>query len=136
MFPAESYAEKEGTVTHPDGRLQRLRPAIGHPGEVQAEWQVLADIAGRLGLDVRRSVTAGAVLDQLAEEVPMYAGITLDEIGGRGVRWQERPDGANAARAAFGDLALRPGRASRPLRSPPATARCGSRRGPGCGRRG
>ena len=39
VFPAESYAEKEGTVTHPDGRLQRLRPAVGHPGGVRAEWQ-------------------------------------------------------------------------------------------------
>jgi len=108
VFPAESYAEKEGTVTHPDGRLQRLRPAIGHPGEVQAEWAVLAEIAGRLGLDVRRSVTAGAVLEQLAEEVPMYAGVTLDEIGGRGVRWQERAHGANAARVAFGELGFGP----------------------------
>jgi NADH-quinone oxidoreductase subunit G len=108
VFPAESYAEKEGTVTHPDGRLQRLRPAIGHPGEVRAEWSVLADVAQRLGLDVRRSVTAGAVLTQLAEEVHMYAGITLDEIGGRGVRWQERPHGANAARVAFGELGFGP----------------------------
>jgi NADH-quinone oxidoreductase subunit G len=48
------------------------------------------------------------VLTQLAEEVPMYAGITLDEIGGRGVRWQERPHGANAARVAFGDLSFGP----------------------------
>ena len=31
VFPAEAYAEKEGTVTHPDGRVQRLRPAIGRP---------------------------------------------------------------------------------------------------------
>jgi len=108
VFPAESYAEKEGTVTHPDGRLQRLRPAIGHPGEVRAEWSVLAEIAHRLGLDVRRSVTAGAVLEQLAEEAPMYAGITLDEIGGRGVRWQERPAGAAAARSAFGELGFGP----------------------------
>jgi NADH-quinone oxidoreductase subunit G len=108
VFPAESYAEKEGTVTHPDGRLQRLRPAIGHPGEIQPGWAVLAEIAGRLGLDVRRSVTAGAVLEQLAEEVPMYAGVTLDEIGGRGVRWQERPHGANAARVAFGELGFGP----------------------------
>ena len=37
VFPAESYAEKEGTLTHPDGRVQRLRPAIGHPGETRAE---------------------------------------------------------------------------------------------------
>jgi NADH-quinone oxidoreductase subunit G len=108
VFPAESYAEKEGTVTHPDGRLQRQRPTIGHPGEVRAEWRVLADLAERLGLDVRRSVTAGAVLEQLAEEVPMYAGVTLDEIGGRGVRWQERPHGANAARIACGELGFGP----------------------------
>ena len=40
VFPAESGAEKEGTVTHPDGRVQRLRPAIAHPGDVRAEWQV------------------------------------------------------------------------------------------------
>ena len=31
VFPAEAYAEKEGTLTHPDGRLQRLRTAIGRP---------------------------------------------------------------------------------------------------------
>ena len=36
VFPAESYAEKEGTVTHPDGRVERLRPAIGRPGRVRA----------------------------------------------------------------------------------------------------
>ena len=33
VFPAETHAEKEGTVTHPDGRLQRLRPDVPHPGE-------------------------------------------------------------------------------------------------------
>ena len=31
VFPAEVYAEKEGTLVHPDGRLQRLRPAIARP---------------------------------------------------------------------------------------------------------
>ncbi len=108
VFPAESYAEKEGTITHPDGRLQRLRPAIGHPGAVRAEWQVIADVAGRLGVDVRRSVSAAAVLTQLAEDVPFYAGITMDEIGGRGVRWQEREPGADAARQAFGEPGFGP----------------------------
>ncbi len=37
--------EKEGTVTHPDGRVQRLRPAVGHPGEVRSEWRVLVELA-------------------------------------------------------------------------------------------
>ena len=40
VFPAESYAEKEGTMTHPDGRVQRLRTAIGHQGDTQPEWWV------------------------------------------------------------------------------------------------
>ena len=44
VFPAESHAEKEGTVIHPDGRIQRLRSAIGHPGEVEAGWAVLAEV--------------------------------------------------------------------------------------------
>ena len=52
IFPAESYAEKEGTVVHPDGRLQRLRRAIGRQGETRAEWQVLAELSARLGHDL------------------------------------------------------------------------------------
>src|SRR5205085_10427718 len=90
VFPAEAYAEKEGTVTHPDGRLQRLRPAIGRPGEVRAEWQVLVDLGLLLGLGLEHHLSAGGILDELAERSPLYGGVTLDEIGGRGVRWQER----------------------------------------------
>jgi NADH-quinone oxidoreductase subunit G len=100
VFPAESYAEKEGTITHPDGRLQRLRPAIGRPGAVRATWQVLADLGSVL--DGGRSATSGQdaspawpltgpmATAQLVAAVPFYAGLTLEEIGGRGVRWQER----------------------------------------------
>src|SRR5918911_485029 len=53
VFPAESYAEKEGTITHPDGRLQRLRRSIAHQGQTQAEWAVLVELARRLGLDIQ-----------------------------------------------------------------------------------
>jgi NADH-quinone oxidoreductase subunit G len=89
VFPAESYAEKEGTVVHPDGRLQRLRPAIGRQGETQAEWSVIAELARRCDLDL--GVETGAMASQqLFDAVPFYAGLTLEEIGGRGVRWQER----------------------------------------------
>ena len=89
IFPAESHAEKEGTVVHPDGRLQRLRVAIAHPGAVRAGWSVIAEIAKRAGLDTG-VLTAPMAFKQLAEAVPFYRGLTLEEIGGRGVRWQER----------------------------------------------
>jgi NADH-quinone oxidoreductase subunit G len=103
VFPAESYAEKEGTVTHPDGRLQRLRPGIGHPGSVRAEWSILAEleraVTNKVGVadtNGHSSVLTGPMASQqLFEAVPFYAGLTLEEIGGRGVRWQER----EAARA-------------------------------------
>jgi NADH-quinone oxidoreductase subunit G len=94
VFPAEIYAEKEGTVTHPDGRIQRLRTAIAKPGEVRSAWWVLAELAKRLGLDL--AVLTGAMATrQVAAAVPFYAGLTLVEIGGWGVRWQER-DAASA----------------------------------------
>ncbi|HEX4186399.1 MAG TPA: molybdopterin-dependent oxidoreductase [Solirubrobacteraceae bacterium] len=89
VFPAETYAEKEGTVTHPDGRLQRLRPAVSHAGSTRAEWSVIAQLAAGLGVDLE--VLSGAMASaQLFESVPFYAGLTLEEIGGKGVRWQER----------------------------------------------
>ena len=92
IFPAEAYAEKEGTIVHPDGRLQRLRPAVGRMGEFgssRAGWQVLADLASRLDLDLG-ALTGSMASQQLFDTIPFYEGLTLEEIGGRGVRWQER----------------------------------------------
>ncbi len=90
VFPAESYAEKEGTVVHPDGRLQRLRTAIAHPGGVRAGWSVIAEVARRVGLDTR-VLTSSMLFTQLVDAVPFYGGLTLEQIGGQGVRWPERP---------------------------------------------
>jgi NADH-quinone oxidoreductase subunit G len=89
VFPAESHAEKEGTVVHPDGRLQRLRIAIAHPGQVRAGWRVLAEVAKRVGFDAGVT-TSPMAFTQLVDAVPFYAGLTLEEIGGRGVRWPAR----------------------------------------------
>ena len=89
VLPAQAYPEKEGTVVHPDGRIQRLRPAVAQPGSTRAQWQAIADLAALLDLDLQVP-TAAAASQQLFDAVPFYAGLTLDEIGGRGVRWQER----------------------------------------------
>jgi len=94
IFPAESWAERDGTLTHPDGRLQRLRPGIGHAGQSRPAWQVLTDICKRLGADTG-ILTGPMATTRMAEHVPIYAGVTHDELGGRGVRWQER-DAASA----------------------------------------
>jgi NADH-quinone oxidoreductase subunit G len=91
IFPAESHAEKEGTVVHPDGRLQRLRTAIAHPGEVQSGWWVITEVARRVGLDLG-VLTSGMAFKQLVDAVPFYEGLTLEELAGHGIRWPERAE--------------------------------------------
>jgi NADH-quinone oxidoreductase subunit G len=44
VFPALAYAEKEGTIVHPDGRVQRLRPGVARPGETRDERRVLDEL--------------------------------------------------------------------------------------------
>ena len=94
VFPAEVYPEKEGTTVHPDGRVQRVRPAVarrrpdGAPqgAGVRAGWQVIAEVARRAGLEL--GVQAGPMASrQLFDAVPFFSGLTLDAIGGRGIRW-------------------------------------------------
>jgi NADH-quinone oxidoreductase subunit G len=90
VLPAQAYAEKEGTIVHPDGRIQRLRPAVAQPGSTRPQWQTIADLATGIGLDLD-VLSSSMASRQLFDAVPFYAGLTLEEIGGRGVRWQERP---------------------------------------------
>ncbi|MBA2764347.1 MAG: molybdopterin-dependent oxidoreductase, partial [Thermoleophilaceae bacterium] len=93
VFPAEVYAEKEGTVTHPDGRLQRVRQAVKRPGEVRPQALVLAELAARIEGCRNELISTTMVTAAITEAVGIYAGLTLAEIGGRGVRWQDRnPD--------------------------------------------
>jgi NADH-quinone oxidoreductase subunit G len=128
IFPAESYAEKEGTLTHPDGRLQRLRTAIAHPGQVRAGWRVLTELGRRVGYDARL-LTSAMASAELFTAVPFYRGLRLEELGGRGVRWPEReqaslmpvPSGRPSAPAPAGGP------------SPPAPAGGPSAAGPGDG---
>jgi NADH-quinone oxidoreductase subunit G len=106
VLPTEAYAEKEGTVTHPDGRLQRLREAVGHPGSVRPEWSVLLELAAELMGTPLSLLTEPMVTRALSMSVPFYAGITLDEIGGRGVRWQERDAASKLPEAELPDAPL------------------------------
>jgi NADH-quinone oxidoreductase subunit G len=89
VLPLETHAEKDGTVTHPDGRLQRVRPSASRPRFVQPNIVVLGELAKALGLDtgINSQPTAFAAL---TEAVPFYAGISDGDIGGRGIRWQDR----------------------------------------------
>ncbi len=101
VFPLETHAEKDGTVTHPDGRLQRVRPSASRPGDIRPNWGVLAELALALGHDTGITSQPSA-LAALSQAVPFYEGIDDAEIAGRGVRWQDR-DAASSLSRATGD---------------------------------
>ncbi|HVY95718.1 MAG TPA: NADH-quinone oxidoreductase subunit NuoG [Solirubrobacterales bacterium] len=88
VLPLETHAEKDGTVTHPDGRLQRVRPSASRPEAVRPNWQVLSELSAALGHDtgIDSQPTAFAALTQA---VPFYSAIEDEDIGGRGIRWQD-----------------------------------------------
>jgi NADH-quinone oxidoreductase subunit G len=89
-------------VTHPDGRLQRVRPSASRPGDIRPNLQVLSDISASLGHDtgVDSQPTAFAALKRA---VPFYADIDDATIGGRGIRWQDTSS-ASAAPSAAADV--------------------------------
>jgi NADH-quinone oxidoreductase subunit G len=93
VLPLETHAEKDGTVTHPDGRLQRVRPSASRPGDIRPNWQILSELSASLGHDtgIDSQPTAFAAL---TEAIPFYGGLDDSAIGGRGVRWQETPAAA------------------------------------------
>ena len=96
VLPLEGYGEKDGTVTHPDGRVQRLRRTVDVPDGVRLGWRWLLELSARLGHDLGID-SEPELLEALTEDVAIYAGLTHAELGGQGVRWQERSSASNLA---------------------------------------
>jgi len=87
VLPAAAYAEKEGTATCTDRRVQRLRKAVQAPGEARSDWQIIQDLAGRMGASWRYD-SAAAVMGEIASLTPTYAGITHEGLdAGWGAYW-------------------------------------------------
>jgi NADH-quinone oxidoreductase subunit G len=94
VLPLETHAEKDGTVTHPDGRLQRVRPSASRPGDIRSNITVLSELASKLGLDTGIDSQPTA-FKALTSAVSFYTGIEDSDIGGRGIRWQDTKSATN-----------------------------------------
>lgn len=95
LLPAASFAEKNGTFTNSDRRVQLIRPAVPSPGEARPDWVILEDLARRVEEKLGRPKSAGfefaepaAIWDEMAELTPPFGGINkgrLEREGG--VHW-------------------------------------------------
>ena len=87
ILPAAGFAEKEGTITNIEGRVQkvnRMRPA---PGAGRADWAIIDDLASEMDRPLGLA-SAETIAKEIAETVPLYAGVTHDHL-----EWDAR-DGA------------------------------------------
>lgn len=86
VLPAASYAEKDGTVTNTERRVQRLRKAVEPPGEAKADLEIVGLLAEALGHREGFFYSGGEeVFEEIRRKIPLYSGITyrgIDEHGG------------------------------------------------------
>ena len=86
VFPRVTFAEKDGTFTNLERRIQRLEPALQFPaGEARPESWVICELARRMNATGFHYHSAEEVMDEIARLVPTYGGISyqrLEEEGG------------------------------------------------------
>jgi predicted molibdopterin-dependent oxidoreductase YjgC len=71
-----------------------VRQGVPNPGRARPTWEVLVELSALLGEETGIDSVPEA-LAAIAAEVPFYSGLTEEEIGGLGVRWQERGAASN-----------------------------------------
>ena len=86
VLPAACFAEKEGSFTNTERRVQRVRKALAPPGEARADLEILVELLRRLGLP-QAAQSPAEVLAEAASIAPIYAGIGLDRLGDAGIQW-------------------------------------------------
>ena len=86
VLPGASFAEKDGTFTNTERRVQRVRQAIAPLGESRPDWQILIDLATRMGLPMSYE-NPEAVFEEVRSLTPSYAGITYQRINRMGLQW-------------------------------------------------
>ena len=91
VLPGRSYAEKEGTFSNTERRVQRIRTAVTIPGQTRLDTDIFIDLMNRMGYP-QPQLTSAQIMDEIAELTPSFAGISharLDspEVAGRGLQW-------------------------------------------------
>lgn len=84
FLPAVSYAEKEGTFSNTERRVQRIRRAVSVKGEMRPDTDILIDLMNAMGYP-QPYLTSAQIMDEIASLTPSFAGIShsrLDAEGG------------------------------------------------------
>jgi predicted molibdopterin-dependent oxidoreductase YjgC len=98
ILPGASFAEKDGTNTNTERRVQRVRKVIDPVGNSRPDWQILCDlfkrVEARLGTDRSKGkfpnwdyASPSAIMSEINAVTPSYGGIRYDRIDKVGLQW-------------------------------------------------
>ena len=91
ILPGVSYAEKEGTFTNTERRVQRVRKAVTIPGNARLDTDIIIDLMNRMGYP-QPHLTSAQIMDEISSVTPSFGGISharldSEEVGGKGLQW-------------------------------------------------
>jgi formate dehydrogenase major subunit len=80
ILPASSYLEKNGTYTNTDRRVQLGRKVLDTPGQARVDWEVVQDVANRIGLGWHYE-TSRDIFEEMVSVIPSYQNLSYDNLG-------------------------------------------------------
>ncbi len=86
VLPSACYAEKDGTFSNTERRVQRVRKAVDPPGEAWDDWQIQCEIATRMGHSMAYD-SSRQIMEEISKVTPSYAGISYERIDYDGLHW-------------------------------------------------
>ena len=86
VLPSACFAEKNGTFTNTERRVQRVRPAMTPPGYAREDWQIICALAKRMGFPFEYK-DAREIFNEMADITPSYRGIRYERIEKDGLFW-------------------------------------------------
>ncbi len=87
VLPAASFAEKDGTFTNTERRVQRVRKAIEPVGESRPDWLIICQIARKMGGKGFDFENPEQIMEEIASLTPSYGGISYSRIEDGGLQW-------------------------------------------------
>jgi len=88
VLPSASFAEKDGTFTSTERRVQRIRKCIEPLGDTKPDWQILSELAQRAGYREMNYKTPKEIMEEIASLTPIYKGISYEKLDNiAGIQW-------------------------------------------------
>lgn len=86
VLPSSCFAEKDGTFTNTERRLQRVRKAVAPPGEAREDSAIIIELSRRMGYDMKYNFIE-EVLEEVGSIWPAVAGINYSRLASAGIQW-------------------------------------------------